>query len=169
MYHQFWAPQLEAEHDEWDNLSDDVCYIGFGPEAQGKASDHQKGRQKKENEKNAIEQHAHRSKEHCAMVCEAENLDITEDDYYNLKDDKERNEMIRSRYSQKKGNKEWHAGRRCFQWRYHNNVCCIARSFKRGKPRKEQKPEEKWTSGWFVQGINDWIDAKGDCTPKWKD
>ncbi|SCV29360.1 uncharacterized protein FFB14_02509 [Fusarium fujikuroi] len=169
MYHQFWASQLEAEHDEWDNLSDDVCYIGFGPEAQGKATDHQKGRQKKENEKNAIEQHAHRSKEHCAMVCEAENLDISEDDYYNLKDDKERNEMIRSRYSQKKGNKEWHAGRRCFQWRYHNNVCCIARSFKRGKPRKEQKPEEKWTSGWFVQGINDWIDAKGDCTPKWKD
>ncbi|KAF5967320.1 glycosyltransferase family 31 [Fusarium coicis] len=169
MYHQFWAPQLEAEHDEWDNLSDDVCYIGFGPEAQGKASDHEKGRQKKENEKNAIEQHAHRSKEHCAMVCEAENLDISEDDYYNLKDDKGRNEMIRSRYSQKKGNKEWHAGRRCFQWRYHNNVCCIARSFKRGKPRKEQKPEEKWTSGWFVQGINDWIDAKGDCTPEWKD
>ncbi|KAF5621005.1 glycosyltransferase family 31 [Fusarium sp. NRRL 52700] len=169
MYHQFWAPQLEAEHDEWDNLSDDACYIGFGPEAQGKATDHQKGRQKKENEKNAIEQHAHRSKEHCAMVCEAENLDISEDDYYNLKDDKERNEMIRSRYSQKKGDKEWHAGRRCFQWRYHNNVCCIARSFKRGKPRKEQKPEEKWTSGWFVQGINDWIEAKGDCTPKWKD
>ncbi|EMT63694.1 hypothetical protein FOC4_g10013940 [Fusarium odoratissimum] len=169
MYHQFWAPQLEAEHDEWDNLSDDVCYIGFGPEAQGKATDHQKGRQRKENEKNAIEQHAHRSKEHCAMVCEAENLDISEDDYYNLKDDKERNEMIRTRYSQKKGNKEWHTGRRCFQWRYHNNVCCIARSFKRGKPRKEQKPEEKWTSGWFVQGINDWIDAKGDCTPKWKD
>ncbi|KAF5966417.1 hypothetical protein FBULB1_11663 [Fusarium bulbicola] len=169
MYHQFWAPQLEAEHEEWDNLSDDVCYVGFGPEAQGKATDHQKGRQKKENEKNAIEQHAHRSKEHCAMVCEAENLDISEDDYYNLKDDKERNEMIRSRYSQKKDNKEWHAGRRCFQWRYHNNVCCIARSFKRGKPRKEPKPEEKWTSGWFVQGINDWIDAKGDCTPKWKD
>ncbi|KAF4426654.1 hypothetical protein F53441_14103 [Fusarium austroafricanum] len=169
MYHQFWAPQLVQEHEDWDNLSDDVCYIGFGPEAQAKATDHQRKRQRKENEKNAVEQHAHRSKEHCSMVCESENLDITEDDYYSLKDDKERNDMIRSRYSQKKGDKEWHAGRRCFQWRYHNNVCCIARSFKRGKPHKEQKQEEKWTSGWFVKGINDWIDAKGDCTPKWKD
>ncbi|KAF5673304.1 hypothetical protein FHETE_3428 [Fusarium heterosporum] len=168
MYHHFWAPHLESEREDWDNSSDDVCYIGFGPQAQAKATDKQRNRQKKENEKNAVEQHAHRSKEHCAMVCESENLNITENDYYGLKDDKERNEMIRSRFDQKKGDKIWHSGRRCFQWRYQNNVCCIARSFKRGKPRKEPKPEEKSTSGWFVQGINNWIDAKGDCEPKWK-
>ncbi|RBR07530.1 uncharacterized protein FIESC28_10584 [Fusarium coffeatum] len=169
MYHEFWAPKLESQHDEWDNLSDDVCYIGFGPEAQAKASDHQKSRQRKENEKNAVEQHAHRSKEHCAKVCESDGLNISENDYYGLKDDNQRNEMIKRRYNQKRGDKNWNASRRCFQWRYHNNVCCVAKSFKRGKPRKEQKPEEKWTSGWFVQGINDWIDAKGDCTPNWKD
>ncbi|KAM0557148.1 hypothetical protein ACHAPJ_005411 [Fusarium lateritium] len=169
MYHEFWGPKLEPEHDEWDNLSDDVCYIGFGADAQAKATDHQKNRQRKENEKNAVEQHAHQSKEHCAKVCESEGLNISENDYYGLKDDKERHDMIKSRYDQKRGDKEWHASRRCFQWRYHNNVCCVARSFKRGKPRREPKPEEKWTSGWFVQGINDWIDAKGDCTPKWKD
>ncbi|KAF5018536.1 hypothetical protein F66182_9470 [Fusarium sp. NRRL 66182] len=168
MYHEFWAPNLEPEHEEWDNLSDDVCYIGFEAEAQAKANDHQRSRQRKENEKNPMEQRAHHSKELCAKVCEGEGLDISEEEYYSLKDDKERNEMIKSRYDQKKGNKEWHASRRCFQWRYHNNVCCIARSFKRGKPRKEQKQEEKWTSGWYVQGINDWIDAKGDCAPKWK-
>ncbi|SPJ75138.1 uncharacterized protein FTOL_04869 [Fusarium torulosum] len=169
MYHQFWEPHLKAEHEDWDNLSDDVCYVGFGPEAQAKATDKQRGRQRKENEKNAVEQHAHRSKEHCAMVCESENLDISENDYYGLKNDQERNEMIRSRYDQKKGDKIWHSGRRCFQWRFQNNVCCISKSFKRGKPHKEQKPEQKSTSGWFVKGINDWIDAKGDCTPKWKD
>ncbi|KAL4725171.1 hypothetical protein ACLX1H_007317 [Fusarium chlamydosporum] len=169
MYHEFWAPNLEAEHDEWDNLSDDVCYIGFGPEAQGKASDHQKNRQRKEADKNAVEQQAHRSKEHCAKVCESEGLDISENDYYSLKDDNQRNKLIKDRYNQKRGDKNWRGSRRCFQWRYHNNVCCVAKSFKRGKPRKEAKPAEKWTSGWFVQGINDWIDAKGDCTPNWKD
>ncbi|KAM0357020.1 hypothetical protein ACHAP4_006727 [Fusarium culmorum] len=169
MYHQFWAPRLESEHDEWDNLSDDVCYIGFGSEAQAKASDHQRNRQRKEGDKNAVEQQAHRSKEHCAKVCESDGLGISENDYYGLKDDNERNKMIKNRYNQKRGDKNWNASRRCFQWRYHNNICCVAKSFKRGKPRKEPKPEEKWTSGWFVQGINDWIDAKGDCTPNWKD
>ncbi|RGP64069.1 glycosyltransferase family 31 [Fusarium longipes] len=169
MYHEFWGPKLKSEQDEWDNLSDDVCYIGFGSEAQAKASDHQKNRQRKESEKNAVEQQAHRSKEHCAKVCESDGLGISENDYYSLKDDNERNKMIKNRYNQKRRDKNWNTSRRCFQWRYHNNVCCVAKSFKRGKPRKEQKPEEKWTSGWFVQGINDWIDAKGDCTPNWKD
>jgi hypothetical protein len=169
IYEAFFGPNIKEKQDEWDNFSDDVCYIGVEPEAQNKASDHQKGRQKKEDQKNAVEQRAHHDEAHCAKVCEADGLGITNDEYFSLSNDEERNALIKARYDLRKDDKAFHGSRRCFQWRYHKNVCCIARSFKNGKPKKEEKPGEKWTSGWFVQGINDWIAAKGDCEPKWKD
>ncbi|KAH7247490.1 uncharacterized protein BKA55DRAFT_572003 [Fusarium redolens] len=169
IYEAFFGPNIKEKQDEWDNFSDDVCYIGVEPEAQNKASDHQKGRQKKEDQKNAVEQRAHHDEAHCAKVCEADGLGITNDEYFSLSNDEKRNALIKARYDLRKDDKAFHGSRRCFQWRYHKNVCCIARSFKNGKPKKEEKPGEKWTSGWFVQGINDWIAAKGDCEPKWKD
>ncbi|KAG7118274.1 hypothetical protein HYQ44_005417 [Verticillium longisporum] len=65
--------------------------------------------------------------------------------------------------------------RRCFQYRYHNGICCTSRSFKLGAPRREakgnkiDKPTDVWHSGWHLQGIEDWIKAKGECDePRWK-
>ncbi|KAJ3534707.1 hypothetical protein NM208_g7434 [Fusarium decemcellulare] len=168
IYQEFFGPNLKDREDEWDNFSDDVCYIGAEPEAQAKATDHQKSRQKKQDQKSAVEQRAHQSEQHCAKVCEADNLGITPEEYLGRANDEERNALIKERYEQRKDDKAFHESRRCFQWRYQKNVCCVARSFKNGKPRKEQKPEDKWTSGWFTRGINDWIAAKGECEPKWK-
>ncbi|ROT41193.1 hypothetical protein SODALDRAFT_322382 [Sodiomyces alkalinus F11] len=65
--------------------------------------------------------------------------------------------------------------RKCFQYRYHKGVCCTSRSFKLGVPRRDAKAhlpdklEDVWQSGWHLQGISDWIAAKGECRePKWK-
>ena len=168
MYHAFLKPKLSERRDEWDNLADDVCYIGPEPESQGQATDYQKKRQKKEDDKNIIERRAHFSEAHCAKVCQSEGLGINEDDYINMGSEEERSALIQSKYQDRSEDGQFHSARRCFQWRYHKDVCCIARSFKLGKPRREEKPEEKWTSGWFIQGINDWIEAKGECQPRWK-
>ncbi|KAF4977835.1 hypothetical protein FZEAL_5678 [Fusarium zealandicum] len=168
VYETFFAPSLTDKLEDWDNFSDDVCYVSVEPEAQEKADKHLRERQKKEHEKNPIEKRAHQSADNCAKVCEAARLDITDDEYLNLTTDDERNALIKKKHEERKDDKDFHGARQCFQWRHHKNVCCIAKSFKHGKPKMEEKPEDKSTSGWYVQGINDWIAAKGDCEPHWK-
>ncbi|UPL01311.1 hypothetical protein LCI18_012245 [Fusarium solani-melongenae] len=168
MYETFFAPNLKDKRDEWDNLSDDTCFIGPEPDAQAKATDRQKGRQKKEAEKTAVQRRAHQSEELCSKVCEADGLDINEEEFTGLENDGLRAALIRKKYEERRNEKDFHGARKCFQWRYQKGICCIAKSFKQGKPHREAKPEDKAVSGWFVQGINDWITAKGECEPKWK-
>lgn len=65
--------------------------------------------------------------------------------------------------------------RQCFQWRYHDGVCCVGKSFRQGKPRRpswedrEKLGEDRarWHSGWHVSGIRDWVDAMGECEAQW--
>ncbi|KPM46289.1 hypothetical protein AK830_g373 [Neonectria ditissima] len=168
MYESFFAPTLIPQRDDWDNLSDDVCFIAPDEVSQAEASDHQKGRQKSEDDKNPVERQAHLSQEHCSRVCVSEGLDISQEEYDSMDSDSERFALVHSRYERKSEDKAWNQERHCFQWRYHGKACCIAKSFKLGKPRKEEKAEDKYTAGWFVDGINKWIEAKGDCEPEWK-
>jgi hypothetical protein len=138
---------MEKVRKDWDNLSDDVCYINPDPSAQEQANEQDRDRQKKQDEMSEIEQEAWKSPENCARVCESE---IPEKD---------------------SNNKEKKLERSCFQYRWHDEVCCTAKSFKLGEPKQGASDDEKskWTSGWYMKGINDWIDAMGECTkPAWK-
>lgn len=164
MYHTFFAPNLISYRDNWTNLSDDVCYIAEDEESQDKVGDHEKSRQKAQGDKNAIEKLAHLSPSDCANVCEASKLDISAEEYDKLESQSERSDLIKRKYDQMLLDDEGNFAkdRQCFQWRYSRGACCTSKSFKFGQPKKEDK-NNKVSSGWFVQGINDWIDAAGQC------
>ncbi|KAI5462533.1 family 31 glycosyltransferase [Mariannaea sp. PMI_226] len=168
MYETFMAPNLVPKREQFDNLSEDTCYIGADEAAQNAAGDREKSRQKKQDDKNPIERQAHQSPEHCSRVCMAEGLGIHQEHYDSLQSDSERFAYLESKYAERSADKGFNGERHCFQWRYHKNTCCVAKSFKLGRPRREEKVEDRWTSGWFVEGINKWIEAKGDCAPAWK-
>ncbi|KAJ8130399.1 hypothetical protein O1611_g3233 [Lasiodiplodia mahajangana] len=148
LYDSLIAPKMRETREHWDNGSDDVCYINPAPDAQERADGHAKDRQRKEDEMSEIEKEAWKSPENCAKVCESE---IPAED---------------------SGNKEKQRDRQCFQYRWHDEVCCTSKSFKMGEPKPKASggdSKEKWTSGWYMKGIHDWIDAMGECTePAWK-
>ena len=155
---------------DWDNLSDDTCYIGEDEEDQNRAGKDAKNRQKKEEEKNAIEKRAHMSPASCARVCEAARLDISDDEFNAIEHETERGNFVREKYEARRGDEKFLKDRHCFQWRYHKGACCTAKSFKLGKPKKEDSADNKWTSGWFVKGIEDWVKARGECKEiNWKE
>lgn len=52
----------------------------------------------------------------------------------------------------------------CFQFRYHDGVCSTSKSFKHGNPAKpEDKPKDRWMSGWDVDKIKAWVDEHDEC------
>lgn len=163
LYHAFFKPHLTAYRKDWDNMSDDTCYISPDEKAQEEAGGHEKGRQRKEEEKSPVEKLAHTSRSACALVCESEGLNISQEEFDNLDSDLERSDFIQARYEQREGDTNFKKDRKCFQWRYHQGICCTSKSFKFGKPRPENDKKNRWTSGWFVQGIHDWVDARGEC------
>ncbi|KAJ2898545.1 hypothetical protein MKZ38_003836 [Zalerion maritima] len=61
--------------------------------------------------------------------------------------------------------------KKCFQYRWHKGVCCTSSSFTLGVPKKSQSDDrkDKMLSGWDLKGINDWIEAIGDCEPLWRE
>ncbi|KAI1273451.1 hypothetical protein F5Y07DRAFT_253496 [Xylaria sp. FL0933] len=148
LYDSLIAPKMQQTRENWDNGSDDVCYINPDPDAQERADGHARDRQRKEDEMSEIEKEAWKSPENCAKVCESE---ISEED---------------------SDNKEKRLSRECFQYLWHDEVCCTSKSFKLGEPKsklQDGESKEKWTSGWYLEGIQDWIDAMGECTkPAWK-
>lgn len=169
MYQTFFAPNLLPYREDWTNLSDDVCYIGPEPEAQEHAGSHEKGRQMEEGKKSVVERTAHASPDACARVCEAAGLDFTPEEYEVLATDEERSEFLRQKYEEKSssGDINFLKKRSCFQWRLHKGACCISRSFKLGYPKKES---DKFTSGWFVPGIENWINSQDQCDgPAWRE
>ncbi|KAI1438369.1 glycosyltransferase family 31 protein [Xylaria sp. CBS 124048] len=149
LYDSLIAPKMLDTREDWDNLSDDVCYINPDPVAQERANSQDRERQRNEDEMSEVEKEAWRSPEDCAKVCESE---IPNDGSASRKERLERE---------------------CFQYRWHDEVCCTSKSFKLGKPvakpRWEADPRASWISGWYLAGIQDWIDAKGECKrPAWK-
>lgn len=191
LYHAFIANKMVNYRAHWDNLSDDVCYIDPDPAIFNHLDEKMKRRQKKPSEMNRIEREAHKSVAHCSRVCEYEGLPV---DYpengveepqewaqqHGLVGDQDTSpssQILEPRDTSTSPPKpRMHPlNRRCFQYRYHNGVCCTSRSFKLGAPHRDakanmpDKPENVWHSGWYLQGINDWIAAKGECRePKWK-
>ncbi|KAM0287244.1 hypothetical protein ACHAQH_000558 [Verticillium albo-atrum] len=200
LYKAFVANKMVASRTHWDNLSEDVCYIDPSPLVRKNAEPKTLKREKKDADKNAVEAVAHTSLEACARVCQYEGVeDAYEDALEEAEDEAERdasatpaadnaegqnessglNRQTSSRRMRRQLEQKMAArnplDRRCFQYRYHNGVCCTGRSFKLGTPRREakgnmaDKPSDVWHSGWHMQGIQDWIAAKGECDgPRWK-
>lgn len=160
LYNTFVAPKMVAAREDWDNLSDDVCYGDPSPEVQMRMDPTLRGRQKPSEELNDVEKEAHLSPDHCARVCSYE------DDENEAASVGEGSEAIRMQSPQKRQLVE---ERQCFQHRYHEGVCCTSKSFKLGAPKTVGAPEEeKWYSGWYLKGIEDWISAAGECgEPFW--
>ncbi|KAI0534980.1 hypothetical protein GGR58DRAFT_480810 [Xylaria digitata] len=148
LYDSLIAPKMKKTRENWDNASDDVCYINPDPDAQDRADGQARDRQRKQDEMSEVEKVAWKSPENCAKVCESE---ISANDA---------------------GDKEKRLNRNCFQYRWHDEVCCTSKSFKLGEPKSKPSDDNskaKWTSGWYLEGIQDWIDAMGECTkPAWK-
>lgn len=169
-YQAFMAPHVVPFRDAWDNLSDDVCYISRDEEAQKRAGDHEKARQKPENEKNVVERHAHESPATCAKVCEAAGLEIDEYEYERIESNVDRGMHIQARLNERRHDESFKKNRTCFQWRYNRGACCVSRSFRLGRPRREDREEGTWTSGWFLSGVDDWVDAWAQCDKvDWKE
>ncbi|KAG9249973.1 glycosyltransferase family 31 protein [Emericellopsis atlantica] len=172
IYEAFMAPSLTQFRQDWDNLSDDTCFIGPHQVDQENAGDTEKSRQKLEREKTIVEKEAHKSPTACAKVCEADKLMIPEDEYLALSDDIKKDHYLQEKYEKRIREDVggvFRRGRSCFQWRYHQGACCISQSFKLGMPR-HGAVEDEWTSGFFVKGIKQWIEARGECLhPDWRE
>jgi hypothetical protein len=197
IYDALVRPKMQIQRQDWDNLSDDVCFLN--PDAQDRADEHVRNRQKNKNELTEVEKVAWKSPEHCARVCEGE--DVPEDDEWNkqevfgrhnnstdktgdLPKDANAATALDTQKAQDSGPsdqaareawqlamRERRRNRTCFQYRWHDEQCCTARSFKLGAPKAKPGSEDKkqkWISGWHLKGINDWIAAMGNCEPAWK-
>lgn len=169
MYRTFFAPKLVPLREDWSNLSNYRCFVAPDEESQNKATALERQQQVPDDRKNAVERHAHENAEACSRVCEAEGLEVSAEEYDALGTAQERGDFLRAKYHEKSAqNKDWHRSRLCFQWSFRNGVCCTSWSFKLGMPMKEEREEDRWTSGWFVEGINDWIETQGECEgAKW--
>jgi hypothetical protein len=194
LYEAFVGPKIIEYREDWDNLSDDVCYIDPDEEAQDSADKGLRERQKKEEDKNGVEKKAHKSPDHCARVCEYEGTDASYDDLTTEEDegdedhaeddDAEGDDAIDespledgipatarlNKNSKSRRHLKKTLNRQCFQYRYYNGVCCTSRSFKLGVPKAIGAQDgEKWHSGWYLKGIKEWIEAKGECAEaEWK-
>lgn len=167
------SPYLVSFRRDWDNLSDDTCYLSPDPEAQEHAGGKERDRQKPENEKTPIEKRAHESPAACAKVCEAAGLDLPWEELEKIENDVDRGHFIREHYDQRIAHDEdggFRRDRSCYQWRYQKGQCCTSKSFRFGATKREGNDEDRWTSGWYVRGIKDWIEARGECTEvEWKE
>lgn len=71
----------------------------------------------------------------------------------------------------KVGHTSWEACREacmqrdnCYQWYWHDEVCCMQTNFRLGRPmKKEEEPVRRSISGWNVDKINRWIEEAGQC------
>lgn len=143
IYEALIAPNMEPRRPHWNNLAEQHCFS----DGQGK---------------NIIEKQAHESATACARVCVAEGLNIDEATYKALETDEDRDLYLQHRY-RRQSMPARAAKRQCFQWRYKEGKCCVSDSWRMGYPVKS-RDEDDATSGWFLEGIHDWIQADGQCT-----
>ena len=164
LFETFVARHLKDYRQDWDNLSDDVCYIDQNPDILSRTEGTLKHRQKDPAQMTYIEKSAHLSATDCSRVCEYEGLDIDA----NLPKDRpptpeELQEALRTGQRLHEHDNAFRLDRKCFQWRYHDGACCTSKSFKLGTPRHAGQNEMGWHSGWYMKGIEDWIKSKGGC------
>jgi hypothetical protein len=164
LFETFVARHLKDYRSGWDNLADDVCYISQDQGVLSRADKVLKRRQKNPDEMTYVEKAAHQSPEACARVCEYEGLDVDADlptDHAPI--ESELQSALRARQRMHEHDTDLKLNRKCFQWRYHDGVCCTSKSFKLGTPRRAAQDEPEWHSGWYMKGIEDWIESKGEC------
>jgi hypothetical protein len=179
LYHGLIAPKMQVQRQDWDNLSDDVCYINPDHDAQARAGDHERGRQKKKTDLTEIEEEDVPDEDEWELGQKVVPRDSEPDGGENAATANDTEKAEDSGPSDEAMRKQWKTvmderkkSRTCFQYRWHDEVCCTARSFKLGAPKAKpdhDKQMERWVSGWDLKGINDWISAMGECTEvAWK-
>lgn len=176
LYNAFVAPHLISRRRDWNNLADETCYIGPSQAEQDMPGDEERWRQVPHDQKSPVQAEAHTSPDACARVCEADKLDVDPAVYASLADDVSKAQYISRLYNDRvrhaptpEDAHQFRLDRSCFQWRYHHGACCTSAGIRLGAPSFEVDEADKWTSGWFLRGIDDWIDARGDCPAEWQD
>lgn len=144
IYHAFVGPHLVPRRPRWNNLAEQRCF------------------EKPDDGLTVVEKHAHESPEACARVCLAEGVPIDADAYEKLETDDERDRYLQQRYRQHSIKAGSASSQTCFSWRYREGRCCTSDKFRLGYPVSAKK-EVNATSGWFVEGINRWIEEDGQC------
>jgi hypothetical protein len=172
VYEHFIAPHLRNYRVDWDNLSEDVCYISPDPTLRRNAPRRAVDREKKGDKLTPVERNAYRSPYHCSKVCEYEGYEgelpesVNEknagpDDFDDPGDEEAETEQ--GRENKKPLRKKLGGDRQCFQWLCHQGVCCTAQYFTLGRPKRVKPGILKWHAGWYVQGVQEWIEAAGEC------
>ena len=166
LFETFVARHLQNYRPDWDNLSDDVCYISPDEAILSRTHKLFKSRQKPHADLSIIERSAHESPAACARVCEYDGLDVdkilTNNDGTTPSAD-DMQTALRARQREREDDGAFKLARKCFQWRYHDGVCCTSKSFKLGTPRHSGQDDGGWHSGWYMKGIEDWIATRGEC------
>ncbi|KAI0473248.1 glycosyltransferase family 31 protein [Xylariaceae sp. FL0804] len=186
LYESLIKPKMQISREDWDNLSDDVCYVNPDPDAP--TDDWARERLRNMDEWNDVEKEAWMSPDHCAKVCASDDTPDEEEWEIDEAFGHRRHEVAAAndteaaedsspsdaaaREARKKLMREKKLSRTCFQHRWHNDICCTSRSFKLGGPKtapENPDSKSKWSSGWYLKGIDDWIRAMGECeVPTWK-
>lgn len=144
IYHAFVGPNLIARRSQWNNRAEQTCFENAG------------------DGNNVIEHHAHESPDACSRVCIAKGLDIDAVAYEMLGTEEERDSYLDNAYNREADKGGVLTERTCFQWRYYMGKCCVSDTFSMGYPSSKYE-EGDITSGWFVEGIEEWIDEFGQC------
>jgi len=197
VYEQFVSPYLRNHRVDWDNHSEDVCYITPDEVLRRGAPQGAIEHEKKLELQTWVEKHAYRSPYHCSKVCEYEGygdqllepvqrMNGVEGDKGEegrpegpptTEDEKEEMDTIGEPDESDLNGQEWENSdnakvlppknigkdRKCFQWRYHEGVCCTSKHFSLGRPQRVKPGLQKWHSGWYIQGIQEWIKEAGEC------
>lgn len=175
LYFGLVSRHIQDKRQDWDNLSDDVCYLNPDQAAQERATARERDRQRPLDQLTDAEKVAWKSPENCAKVCELEDVTDEEEDEIKAYPRTEHSEDTSfsdsaDREARRKELDEKKRGRTCFQYRWHQEVCCTSKSFKLGSPMsKPSDKKDRWVSGWHLKGIKDWIETADKCTePAWK-
>lgn len=54
----------------------------------------------------------------------------------------------------------------CMQFRWQDDACAMSKNFRLGNPMEKKEGKQRWSSGWNVKRINQWIKDQGECKVK---
>lgn len=154
IYEAFVEPHIAHRKQDWDNLSEGTC---FHTPAGGFDDD---------DSESSFERAAHESADACALACMAYGVHTGDRSVLGMSALEEA-EYLRTAYRSKLERLSPDENL-CFQWKYRQGECCLGTSIRLGLPDRAEEGRQ-WQSGWNKEGIQDWIQVKGQCAdgPAW--